>query len=98
MNIGAARDLHDRNTPDRKASLGKRSFLPIGDSLVSTRIGSRVDVVPCTRNGFLSFRSLSSLISMPCHHFAEVASHLMKIETAVNIPLGLPLRIHNLIL
>jgi hypothetical protein len=30
-------------------------------------------------------------ISMPCHLFVEAASHLLKIETTINIPLGLPL-------
>jgi hypothetical protein len=34
---------------------------------------------------------ITSLNSLPAHIFVEVSSHLMKIETAINIPLGLPL-------
>jgi hypothetical protein len=60
--------------------------------VVSTRIGTSEDVVSCTRNDFLKFSSLSSLINMTCHLFAEVAFYLMKMETTINVPLGLPLR------
>jgi hypothetical protein len=59
--------------------------------MVSTCVGTREDVVPCRRNDFFDFPSLSSLISMTRHHFANVAPHLMKIEITINIPLGLPL-------
>jgi hypothetical protein len=37
-----------------------------------------------------SFFLLSSLINMPCQQFAEVAAHLMKMETTINVSLGLP--------
>ena len=43
------------------------------------------------RKPFLEFFSLSSLITLPCQRFAYVASHLMRIETIINTPLGLPL-------
>jgi hypothetical protein len=43
------------------------------------------------RNGFYDFPSLSSLVNVLHSIFAEVAVELMKIETAVNAPLGLPL-------
>jgi hypothetical protein len=79
-------------TRDREDDLGKRSsFLPNGESLVSTHIGTSEDVVSCTRNDFLKFSSLSSLINMTCHLFGEVAFYLMKMETTINVPLGLPL-------
>jgi len=66
-------------------------FLPNGDFMVSWCIGSRVDLVSSWRNHFYDFCSLSSLITLPCQHFAYVASHLMRIETIINAPLGLPL-------
>jgi hypothetical protein len=78
------------STPDVEVSLGKRSFLPNGNSMVSMCVGTREDVVPCRRNDFFNFPSLSSLISMTRHHFANVAPHLMKIEITINVPLGLP--------
>ena len=65
-------------------------FLPNGDFMVSWCIGSRVDLVSSWRNHFYDFCSLSSLITLPCQHFAYVASHLMRIETIINTPLGLP--------
>jgi hypothetical protein len=80
-----------RDTPDPENHLGKWSFLPIANSLVSTCIGSSVDVVSQGRNDFSSFPSVPLLINPPRHHFAEVASHLMKIETTIIILLGLPL-------
>jgi hypothetical protein len=80
-----------RDTPDPENHLGKWSFLPIANSLVSTCIGSSVDVVSQGRNDFSSFPSLPSLMNPPRHNFAEVASHLMKIETTIIILLGLPL-------
>ena len=66
-------------------------FLPNGDFMVSWCIGSRVDLVSSWRNNFYDFCSLSSLITLPYQHFAYVASHLMRIETIINTPLGLPL-------
>jgi hypothetical protein len=57
------------STRDRADDLGKRSFLPNGESLVSARFGTREDFVSCTRHDFLKFSSLSSLINMPCHLF-----------------------------
>jgi hypothetical protein len=80
-----------RDTPDLEDDLGVRSFLPNGDFLVSSCIIPREDVVSQGRNSFLSFSSLPSFISLPCHLFAEVASHLLKIETTINVSLGLPL-------
>ena len=66
-------------------------FLPNGDFMVSWCIGSRVDLVSSWRNHFYDFCSLSSLITLPHQRFAYVASHLMRIETIINAPLGLPL-------
>jgi hypothetical protein len=80
-----------RDTPDLEDDLGVRSFLPNGDFLVSSCIIPREDAVSQGRNSFLSFSSLPSFISLPCHLFAEVASHLLKIETTINVSLGLPL-------
>jgi hypothetical protein len=54
-------------------------------------MGASEDVVSQGRNDFLIFLSLSSLINLPCHLFAEVTSYLMKIETTINASLGLPL-------
>ena len=34
-----------------------------------------------------------SLIRLTCQHFTYVASHLIEIETTINVPLGLPLEI-----
>jgi hypothetical protein len=53
---------------------------PVG----ATRGTSRARAV-CTLNDFFGFYSLSSLIIPPNHHFAEVTSHLIKIETTINI-------------
>jgi hypothetical protein len=78
-----------RDTPDLEDDLGVRSFLPSGDFLVSSCIVPREEVVSQRRNHFLSFASLPLFISMPCHLFAEVVSHLLKIETTINVPLGL---------
>ena len=66
-------------------------FLPNDDFMVSWCIGSRVDLVSSWRNQVYDFCSLSSLITLPCQHFAYVASHLMRIETIINAPLELPL-------
>jgi hypothetical protein len=66
-------------------------FLPNGDFMVSWCIGSRVDLISSWRNHFYDFCSLSSLITLPCQHFAYIASHLTKIKTIINAPLGLPL-------
>jgi hypothetical protein len=65
-------------------------FLPNDDFMVSWCIGSRVDLISSWRNHFYDFCSLSSLITLPCQHFAYVTSHLMRIETIINTPLGLP--------
>jgi hypothetical protein len=85
---------HSCSTPDPEVSFRRRSFLPNGISMVSTRFGTREDIVPCRRNSFLNFSSLPSLINLPCHHFADVVFHLMKTETTINVPLGLPLAEH----
>jgi hypothetical protein len=68
-----------------------RSFLPYGDFVVSILVGASVDVVPMARNDFLAFPSFSSLHSLSAHIFARVSSVLIKIETAINVPLGLNL-------
>jgi hypothetical protein len=88
MKIGAVG--HSCSIRDPEVSFGKRSFLPNENPMVSTCVGTKEDVVPCRRNNFFDSASLSSLISRICHHFADVASHLMKMETTINVPLGLP--------
>ena len=65
-------------------------FLPNGDFMVSWCIGSREDLISSWGNHFYDFCSLSSLIMLPCQRFAYVTSHLMRIETIINTPLGLP--------
>ena len=65
-------------------------FLPNDDFIVSWCIGSRVDLVSSWRNQVYDFYSLSSLITLPCQHFAYVTNHLTRIETIINAPLELP--------
>ena len=40
---------------------------------------------------FLGFLLSFSLITLPCQYFTYVASYLIRIETIINTPLGLPL-------
>ena len=62
-------------------------FLSNGDFMVSWCIGSREDLISSWRNNFYDFCSLSSLITLPYQHFTYVVSHLIRIETIINIPL-----------
>jgi hypothetical protein len=71
------------------------SFLPIGVFAVSWRLESSEDVLSPSRNDFYDFSSLSSFISCHVSIFAYVAPHLLKIETIINVPLGLPLEVYR---
>jgi hypothetical protein len=60
----------------------------------SSFLGTRVDSVSIRRKETIfSLLSPSSLIRLPCQHFAYVASHLIEIETIINSSLVLPSRV-----
>ena len=65
-------------------------FLPNANFIVSSGLGSRVDVVSPVGNGFFYFSSLSSLTRLPCQHFCLVGKLFNRYRNHHQCLLGLP--------